>query len=113
MPTWGIRRVPNAHRRKSAGSITPTDTGPDLPRIPARVLTAGFETTKMARTNREAWQATAQRAAVPYTKISASGHLMLIDSPDIVVSAILDVLTLVQAQESENQTARASERSRQ
>jgi pimeloyl-ACP methyl ester carboxylesterase len=70
---------------------------PDLPRVPVRVLTAGGESSRMARTNREAWQATAERAGAAYTNVATSGHLMPIDSPDVVVEAIVGVLDLVEA----------------
>jgi len=70
---------------------------PDLPPIPTRVLTAGGESSRMATTNREAWRAMAERAGAPYTNVAKSGHLMPIDSPDVVVEAIVRVLELMEA----------------
>lgn len=70
---------------------------PDLPPIPTHVLTAGGEKSKMARTNRAAWRATADRAGAPYTEISTSRHMLPIDAPEPVVKAILDALDMVAA----------------
>lgn len=70
---------------------------PDLPHISAHVLTAGGEKSKMARTNRAAWQTTAERAGAPYTEIPTIGHLMPIEAPDAVVNAIVNVLDAIES----------------
>jgi pimeloyl-ACP methyl ester carboxylesterase len=69
---------------------------PDLPDVPAHVLTAGGVSgpnMKSVRRVHEAWRAAVGRASrATYTNIPASGHLMPIDAPDAVREAILRLL---------------------
>jgi hypothetical protein len=61
------------------------------------VSTAGGVTTKSARRVHEAWKtATARAVAARYTNLETSGHLMPIDAPDAVISAIAGVLDAVE-----------------
>ena len=79
---------------------------PDLPPIPSHVLTAGGVKTKSAHRVHEAWKATSARAAgARYTNVATSGHYIPIDAPDVVVSAILSVLDVVQANAAESRAA--------
>jgi pimeloyl-ACP methyl ester carboxylesterase len=69
----------------------------ELPPTPTHVLTAGGVKSKMAQANRNAWQATAGRAAnARYTNVPTSGHMMPIDAPEAVTDAIVGVLDRVQ-----------------
>ena len=61
------------------------------------MLTAGGVKTKSARRVHEAWKATTARAVhTRYTNVETSGHLMPIDAPDAVISAIAGVLDAVE-----------------
>lgn len=76
---------------------------PDLPPIPVHVLTAGGASSPNAagvRRVHEAWRATVARApTAQYTHVPDSDHAgLLMEAPDVVVSAILGVLDAVDAQ---------------
>jgi pimeloyl-ACP methyl ester carboxylesterase len=77
---------------------------PDLPQVPARVLTAGGVSgpnVKSVRRVHEAWRATVERAsAATYTNIPTSGHYLPIDAPRPVIEAIFEVLDSVVASSS-------------
>lgn len=103
------QRVQNPERRRmglrasraEGAAIRPAfallkNTCPNLPPIPTYVLTAGGEKSKMARTNRAAWKVTAERAGVPYTNMATTGHMMPIESAEVVIDAICAVLDAVQ-----------------
>lgn len=73
--------------------------GPDLPKVPTHVLTAGGETgpnLKGVRRVHEAWHAAARAAAAKYTNIPTSGHQMPMEAPAPVIDAILGVLDAVE-----------------
>jgi pimeloyl-ACP methyl ester carboxylesterase len=69
---------------------------PDLPRVPARVLTAGGVTgpnLKAIRRVHEAWRATVARSPMAeYSNVPTAGHQLPVDSPQDVVDTILAVL---------------------
>lgn len=66
---------------------------PDLPSVPAQVLTAGKMTSKSALRVHEGWKQTVARAPrAEYRSVPAAGHHMAIDAPDEVVAAINRVL---------------------
>jgi pimeloyl-ACP methyl ester carboxylesterase len=69
---------------------------PDLPPVPARVLTAGGVTgpnVKAIRRVHEAWRATVARSPMAeYSNVPTAGHQLPVTSPQEVVDAILAVL---------------------
>jgi len=80
---------------------------PNLPPLPAHVLTAGGVSSAPARRVRAAWKAATDRAAsARYTEIPAATHHLPIDQPDAVADAILGVL------DATNPAARRDDRSR-
>lgn len=69
---------------------------PDLPAVPTHVLTAGGVKSKSARRVHEGWRTTVARAAAArYTNVPTSSHYMPIECPDVVVDAIVGVLSIV------------------
>jgi pimeloyl-ACP methyl ester carboxylesterase len=90
--------------RMEAGGIRPSldfirRHCPDLPSVPARVLTAGGVTgpnVKAIRRVHDAWRATAARSPMAeYANVPTAGHQLPVDSPQEVVDAILAVLATV------------------
>jgi len=69
---------------------------PDLPPVPIHVLTAGGVSGPNVRSIRrvhDAWQAMVVRApGAQYSNVPASGHLMPIDAPAVVIEAVVGVL---------------------
>ncbi len=72
---------------------------PDLPSVPIHVLTAGGVSgpnVKSVRRVHDAWQAMVARAAhARYSNAPASGHLMPIEAPAVVIDAVVGVLDSV------------------
>jgi pimeloyl-ACP methyl ester carboxylesterase len=72
---------------------------PDLPPVPVRVLTAGDPRgagATSARRVHEAWEAMVARAAnARLTNVPTSGHHMPLESPAVVIGAIVDVLDVL------------------
>ena len=66
---------------------------PDLPPVPAQVLTAGKMKSKSALRVYEGWKQTVSRAPhAEYRSVPTAGHHMAIDAPEEVVAAINRVL---------------------
>ena len=69
---------------------------PDLPSIPAHVLTAGGVSganAKQIQRVHEAWKTMVSRAPwAQYTNVPSSGHQMPVEVPDVVADAIIGVL---------------------
>lgn len=86
MEAAGIRRSLDYVRRNC----------PDLPAVPARIVTAGGVSgpnVKGIRRVHDAWRATVARAPLAeYRNLPTAGHQLPVEAPDTVLEAIVEVL---------------------